>query len=120
MCFAGHSKQVAHLTAQLPTAAYMNRFVVVVDDDVDPRNLGEVVWATCTRCDPASDIDVIGRTWGSKLDPMLAEGAPPYNSRAVVDACRPSERRTGFPAVSTGDPAYLESVLARWADVIAP
>lgn len=115
--FVGHSKQVAHLTAQLPTAAYMNRFVVVVDDDIDPRNLNEVVWAMSTRCDPAQDIDTIGRTWGSKLDPMLVEGAPPYNSRAVVDACRPFERRSSFPAVSTGDPAYLQSVLEQWGHV---
>ncbi|MQA09354.1 MAG: UbiD family decarboxylase [Pseudonocardiaceae bacterium] len=115
--FAGHARQVGHLAAQLPAAAYMNRFVVVVDDDIDPRDLGEVVWAMCTRCDPAQDIDIVAGTWGSKLDPMLLEGAPPYNSRAVVDACRPFERRSSFPAVSTGDPAYLQSVLDRWSEV---
>jgi 4-hydroxy-3-polyprenylbenzoate decarboxylase len=114
---AGHARQVGHLTAQLPTAAYMNRFVVVVDEDIDPANLAEVVWAMSTRCDPARDIDIITGTWGSKLDPMLAEGAPPYNSRAVIDACRPFERRATFPAVATGDPAHLESVLGRWAHV---
>ncbi|MGP4014531.1 UbiD family decarboxylase [Saccharopolyspora sp. 5N708] len=116
--YAGHARQVGHLAAQLPAAAYMNRFVVVVDDDIDPADLGEVVWAMCTRCDPASDIDVVTGTWGSKLDPMLVEGAPPYNSRAVIDACRPFERRASFPAVSTGDPAYLDAVLERWADVL--
>ena len=110
---------MGHLTAQLPAAAYMNRFVVVVDDDIDVADLDEVVWAMSTRCDPARDIDVIAGTWGSKLDPMLVEGAPPYNSRAVIDACRPFERRATFPAVSTGDPEYLESVLAKWADVLA-
>ncbi|MCI2415891.1 UbiD family decarboxylase [Saccharopolyspora sp. K220] len=116
--YAGHSRQVGHLAAQLPAAAYMNRFVVVVDDDIDPTDLGEVVWAMSTRCDPVRDIDVVPGTWGSKLDPMLVEGAPPYNSRAVIDACRPFERRASFPAVSTGDPAYLDAVLERWADVL--
>ena len=117
--YAGHSKQVGHLTAQLPAAAYMNRFVVVVDDDIDVSSLDEVVWAMSTRCDPARDIDVVAGTWGSRLDPLLAEGAVPYNSRAVVDATRPYERRTTFPRVSTGDPRYLESVLAKWAEVFA-
>ncbi|MBB4909510.1 UbiD family decarboxylase [Actinophytocola algeriensis] len=117
--YAGHSTQVGHLTAQLPAAAYMNRFVVVVDDDIDVANLDEVVWAMSTRCDPVRDIDVVGGTWGSKLDPMLVEGAPPYNSRAVVDATRPYDRRATFPKVSTGDPAYLRSVMAKWADVFS-
>ena len=118
--YAGHARQVGHLAAQLPAAAYMNRYVVVVDDDIDVADLDEVVWAMCTRCDPARDIDIIPGTWGSKLDPMLVEGAPPYNSRAVVDACRPFERRDTFPAVSTGNPDYLESVLHKWAEVLAP
>ncbi|HEX2131784.1 MAG TPA: UbiD family decarboxylase [Actinophytocola sp.] len=117
--YAGHARQVGHLAAQLPAAAYMNRFVVVVDEDVDAANLEEVVWAMCTRCDPRQDIDVVAGTWGSKLDPMLVEGAPPYNSRAVVDACRPFERRATFPKVSTGDPDYLESVATKWAHVLA-
>ncbi|MCE7010881.1 UbiD family decarboxylase [Kibdelosporangium philippinense] len=118
--YAGQAKQVGHLTAQLPAAAYMNRFVVVVDADVDPADLGEVVWAMSTRCDPAKDIDIIPGTWGSKLDPMLLDGAPPYNSRAVIDATRPFERKADFPAVSSGDPEYLQSVLHRWAEVFAP
>ncbi len=117
--YAGHSKQVGHLAAQLPAAAYMNRFVVVVDDDIDVADLNEVVWAMSTRCDPVRDIDVVGGTWGSRLDPMLVEGAPPYNSRAVVDATRPYDRRATFPKVSTGDPAYLRSVMAKWADVFS-
>ena len=115
--YAGHARQVGHLTAQTPAAAYMNRYVVVVDDDVDPSDLDEVIWAMCTRSDPGQDIDVLRRTWGSKLDPMLEEGAPPHNSRAVIDACRPFERRDTFPRVSQSDPSYLRSVAAQWSHV---
>jgi 4-hydroxy-3-polyprenylbenzoate decarboxylase len=97
----------------------MNRFVVVVDDDIEVSNLDEVVWAMSTRCDPARDIDIIPGTWGSRLDPLLIEGTPPYNSRAIIDATRPYERRTTFPRVSTGDPAYLASVLAKWSSVLS-
>jgi UbiD family decarboxylase len=116
--YAGHSRQVGHLTAQTPAAAYMNRYVVVVDDDIDVTDLGEVVWAMSTRTDPAVDIDVIGRTWGSKLDPMLAADAPPYNSRAVIDACRPYERKDTFPRVAQSDPQYLRDVRAKWGDLL--
>src|SRR5690606_37608304 len=65
--YAGHARQVAHLAAHGPAAAYMNRFVVVVDDDIDVTNLDEVIWAICTRSDPATDIEILRRTWGSRL-----------------------------------------------------
>jgi 4-hydroxy-3-polyprenylbenzoate decarboxylase len=116
--YAGHARQVAHLTAQLPTAAYMNRYVIVVDDDIDVSSLEEVIWAMCTRSDPAQDIDILRRTWGSKLDPMLPDGETPHNSRAVIDACIPYERRETFPKVSQSDPAYLEQVARTWAHVL--
>jgi UbiD family decarboxylase len=116
--YAGHSRQVGHLTANTPAAAYMNRYVVVVDDDIDVSDLGQVVWAMSTRTDPAVDIDVVGRTWGSKLDPMLATDSPPYNSRAIIDACRPYERLDSFPKVAQSDPAYLRAVLDRWGSAL--
>ena len=116
--YAGHSRQVGHLTANTPAAAYMNRYVVVVDDDIDVSDLGQVVWAMSTRSDPAVDIDVVGRTWGSKLDPMLPPDSTPYNSRAIIDACRPFERKDTFPKVAESDPEYLRDIMARWGSVI--
>jgi UbiD family decarboxylase len=116
--YAGHSRQVGYLAAQTPTAAYMNRYVVVVDDDIDASNLGEVIWAMSTRTDPAIDIEIMRGTWGSKLDPMLEPDRPPYNSRAVIDACRPYHRKDTFPRVAESDPAYLRTIQQRWAHVL--
>ncbi|MEU4239829.1 hypothetical protein [Actinoplanes sp. NPDC026619] len=113
-----YARQVGHLTAQLPAAAYINRYVVVVDLDIDPADLDQLVWAISTRTDPADDIEVQRRTRGSRLDPMLPEGAAPFNSRAVIDACRPWERLGSFPRVAQSDPAYLAEVRARWASVL--
>ena len=87
--FCGHSRQAGFMAAQCPAAAYMNRFVIVVDDDVDPMNLEEVMWAVSTRCEPSEDIEIMRKSWGSKVDPMLADPAVPYNTRALIDACRP-------------------------------
>ncbi len=115
--FAGHARQVGLLASQCPAAAYMNRFVVVVDDDIDPSDLGQVVWAMSTRCDPATDFEIIHRTWGSKLDPMLPPGSPPYNNRVVIDACRPFERRMEFPLVAASSPALLAEVYKKWSHI---
>ena len=48
--YAGHSRQAGYLAAQLPVTAYMNRLVITVDADVDPRDLHEVMW----RCRPGA------------------------------------------------------------------
>ena len=117
--YTGHSKQVGYLTSQSPAAAYMNRYVVVVDDDVDPTRLEDVVWAMCTRCDPAEDIDILRKTWGSKADPLLVNHQVPYNSRVVIDACIPYERRDDFPPVAQPSPGLLDKTARDWGHLFA-
>ena len=116
--YAGHARQAAYLAAQLPSAAYMNRFTIVVDSDVNPRDLTEVMWAVCGRCDPSLDIEVMRRTWGSRVDPLTLPGAPPFNSRAVIDACRPYERLTDFPMVAEASEELVAEVSRRWPKVL--
>jgi len=117
--YAGHARQAGHLTAQLPAAAYMNKLVVVVDGDVDPRSLNDVMWAVCTRTEPGRDIDVLRYTWGSRVDPLREQGAPPYNTRAIIDACRPFERLSAFPRVAETSRELRDQVTAKWPDVLA-
>ncbi|WIX75855.1 UbiD family decarboxylase [Amycolatopsis carbonis] len=116
--YPGHARQAAYLTAQLPNAAYMNRFTVVVDHDVNPRDLGEVVWAMCGRTNPELDIEVMKRTWGSRVDPLTLPGEIAFNSRAVIDACRPFERLADFPAVAESTEDLVASVTRRWPEVL--
>ncbi|MFH1123527.1 MAG: UbiD family decarboxylase, partial [Pseudomonadota bacterium] len=102
--YAGHVKQVATAAMSSPQGAYHGRFVVVVDEDIDPTNEGDVLWAIGTRCDPATSIDIIRDCWGTPLDPTL----PPdkrkernfTNSRAIINACRPFYWRDQFPKVN--------------------
>jgi UbiD family decarboxylase len=112
--YAGHARQAGYLVSQLPSAAYMNKFVVVVDADVDFRSLNDVMWAMCTRTDPAEDIETMRRTWGSRVDPLRAPGLPPFNTRAVIDACRPWERFDDFPRVAEASRELIDRVVRRW------
>lgn len=112
--YPGHSRQAGYLAAQLPVTAYMNKLVIVVDADVNPRDLDEVMWAVATRCDPATDLEVMSRTWGSRVDPLKLPGAPPYNNRLLVDACRPFERLVDFPVVAECSAELLERAALRW------
>lgn len=115
--YAGHSRQAGYLAAQHPVTAYMNRIVITVDPDIDPRDLEQVMWAVSTRCDPELDIEVMRRSWGSRVDPLAVPGGPYYNSRALIDACRPYERIHTFPRVAESNPEALESAGRRWPDL---
>jgi UbiD family decarboxylase len=118
--YAGHARQAGHLLSQCGVGAYMSRYSVVVDDDIDPANLQEVMWAVATRTDPAVDIDIIRRGMGSKNDPMFV--AYPYDaplsSKAIIDACRPWDHLDGFPIVAEASKELQEKTRAKWKDLL--
>ena len=117
--FCGHSRQAAAIAAQCQAASYMNRYVVVVEEDIDPCNLEEVMWAVCTRSDPATDIEVMRKTFGSKVDPMRREPLPTYNSRAIIDACRPFDWIDEFPTVAESSPELRKQIMDKWGHLFA-
>jgi len=118
--YCGHSRQAGYVAAQCQPAAYMVRYVIVVDEDIDPTNLEEVMWAVCTRSDPAEDIDIMRKSWGSRADPLLENRKmPPYNTRALIDACKPYERIREWPRVAQASPDFLRELHGKWREVFA-
>jgi len=117
--YAGHARQAGHLLSQCGVGAYMSRYSVVVDDDIDPSNLQEVMWAVATRTDPEVDIDIIKRGMGSKNDPMFVayRYQAPFSSKAIVDACRPYDHLDEFPDVAEASKELQEKVRAKWKDL---
>jgi UbiD family decarboxylase len=118
--YAGHARQAGHLLSQCGVGAYMSRYSVVVDDDIDPSNLQEVMWAVATRTDPAVDIDIIRRGMGSKNDPMFVayQYDAPLSSKAIIDACRPWDRLAEFPPVAEASKELQEKTRAKWKDLL--
>ena len=118
--FAGHARQAGHLLSQCGVGAYMSRYSVVVDEDIDPSSLQEVMWAVATRTDPALDIDIIQRGMGSKNDPMFVayQYDAPLSSKAVIDACRPWDHLDEFPAVAEASKELQEKTRAKWKDLL--
>ena len=57
----GHVKRAPLIAA---ANSYMGRLIVMVDDDVDPSNLADVMWAVTTRCEPFR----IGRHRAERLE----------------------------------------------------
>lgn len=117
--YAGHARQAGHILNQCGVGAYMSRYSVVVDEDIDPSNLQEVMWAIATRTDPEVDIDLIKRGMGSKSDPMSVayRYSAPLTSKAVIDACRPFEHLHDFPTVVDISPEMQNQVREKWKDL---
>ena len=63
--YPGHAKQAAMLAANCHSGNYAGRWTVVVDEDIDPSNLFDVIWAMSTRCEPPEDSDYSRRTWST-------------------------------------------------------
>jgi UbiD family decarboxylase len=118
--YTGHARQAGHILSQCGVGAYMSRYSVVVDDDIDPANLQEVMWAVATRTDPALDIDIIRRGMGSKNDPMFVayQYDAPLSSKAIIDACRPWDHLDEFPPVAEASKELQEKTRAKWKDLL--
>lgn len=111
----GHAKQVAGLVAELPTSGYINKYIVVVDDDVDPTDLNDVLWAMTTRTDPEHDFNFHTDTWSTWLDP--AKNPPserPWGSRVLINATIPYKHYNEFSERTKVARDTYEHVCARW------
>jgi len=113
--YPGHAAQAGHVAATCHVGAFCGRYIIVVDDDIDVSNLEELMWATITRSDPASSIDIIDNAWSTPLDPRI----PPEkrkvgdftSSRAIINACRPFHWKDEFPKVNA--PTAEQARIAR-------
>ena len=116
---AGHAKRAALIAA---ANSYMGRLVVVVDDDVDPSDLADVMWAVTTRCEPAEQIDIVRDAWSSALDPRIPEDAKrrgvTSHSKAVIEACKPFPWIDKFPPTSALSQDEARAIADKWAAVL--
>ena len=120
--YAGHAKQALLAAAGLRTGASMYSTYVAVDDDVDPSNMRDVLWAICTRVDPARALDVIPSAWTSDLDPRLTPDQKASGDfrvgRTLIDTCRPYAWRDTFPTANVFSPAEKQEVTERWRALV--
>jgi 4-hydroxy-3-polyprenylbenzoate decarboxylase len=116
--YAGHAAQILALTAQCPAAAYYTKWVIAVDDDVDPTDFNQVMWALSTRFNPADDLEVLRNTWSTGLDPsQYPPDLRPYGSKVLINACKPHRYIKQFPPATRLWAQTYERVKARWTEL---
>ena len=117
--YEGHAKRAALIAA---ANSYMGRLVVVVDDDVDPSNLADVMWAITTRCEPSEQVDIVRNAWSSALDPRIppqdkARGVTSH-SKLIIEACRPFAWINQFPPTSALTQEEARAIEEKWGGVL--
>jgi 4-hydroxy-3-polyprenylbenzoate decarboxylase len=97
------SWQALHATAAFNVG--MGRFIIAVDDDIDPWDHESVIWAMCLRCQPHRDTRIVTGKRAS-LDPSTAPPGSPRSQEGVYGA---GKRNLGVGGLTTAD---AESALA--------
>src|SRR5258707_3052971 len=117
--YAGHAKRAALIAA---ANSYMCRLVVVFDDDVDPSNLADVMWAVTTRCEPAEQIDIVRNAWSSALDPRIPDEANgsgiTSRANAIIEAGRPLGCKDKYPPTSALTADEAREIADKWGGVL--
>ena len=117
--YDGHAKRAALVAAG---NAYMGRIVVVVDEDIDPSNINDVMWAIATRSEPSESVDIIRNGWSSTLDPRIPaadkERGITSHSKLIINACRPFSWIKQFPQTTALEKSEARAIEDKWMDVI--
>jgi 4-hydroxy-3-polyprenylbenzoate decarboxylase len=116
--YAGHAAQCLALAAQVPGGAYYTKWIIAVDEDIDPTDMDQVIWAMSSRCHPIEDIDILRNTWSTWLDPT--QNPPekrPYGSKALINACKEHRYLPVFSKRTTLSREMYDQVAGRWKEL---
>jgi len=116
--YFGQAKEVATLCAPLLHGNLASKFVIVVDDDIDPSNIEEVLWALVTRCEPETQIDIVKGYLTGRLDPTL----PPEKrdkkdwtgARVFIEAVKPFWRYDQYAPLNKASDGLRDEALSKW------
>ena len=116
---AGHARRVMGALWGMKQWA-LTKSIVVVDEDVDVHDAGEVAWRVFNNVDPERDCVMMP----GPLDALdLASARPRFGVRMGIDATRawPEEGHPReWPEVVRMDPAVAERVTGRWPELGLP
>ncbi|MSP97089.1 MAG: UbiD family decarboxylase [Betaproteobacteria bacterium] len=96
--------------------------VILVDEDIDPFNWGEVDWALATRFQPHRDIEVVREVIGCSIDPSIdleeKLNRTGRTSKMIIDLTRYNASQ--YEPACDPRPDVLAAVQARWSEYGIP
>jgi 4-hydroxy-3-polyprenylbenzoate decarboxylase len=120
--YEGHPRQAAAIALGVRTTLALGRFIIIVDDDIDPSDLRDVFWAVTTRCDPATQTEILKDFPTSDINPRVAPEDRAQGrfiaSRIVIDACRPYRWLKDFPATNVMSVERKKTIADKWKSAL--
>ena len=116
--YPGHARHVLHSAAVSGGAIFGGKWIIAVDEDIDPSNATEVIWALSTRVNGPDDFDFIPEApSGGLIDPLTGGY---FNTRILVDATIPFDlKKAGkFPRPVVVSKEMEDSLRRRWGDLL--
>jgi 4-hydroxy-3-polyprenylbenzoate decarboxylase len=115
--YPGHAKRVMMGVWSFLRQFMYTKFVIVVDDDINPRDWEDVIWAISTRVDPARDITIVENTPIDYLD--FASPVSGLGSKMGLDATNklPGETTREWGTPITMNQIVKDKIDSIWADL---
>ncbi len=122
--YPGHARDVGLIAAQQPN---LGRYTIVVEEDIDPSDLKQVIWALATRSVPDRSIQILHRCRSSSADPTIppeekrkykVAPKPLLSSRAIIDACRGLEWKEDWYPIARISPELRIKIIEKWQSVL--
>jgi vanillate/4-hydroxybenzoate decarboxylase subunit C len=114
MRFGGFAKTLGMRLLSTPHGIVYPKFIIVVDEDIDPFNLQEVMWAITVRFRPERDLVIIPNAPGSTLDPTSSIRG--ITTKVIIDATKPAPPDVGL---ADGVQVDVPPETAHWLDQIS-
>ena len=112
--YPGHAKRIMMAVWSYLRQFMYTKFVIIVDEDINPRDWKDVMWAVSTRMDPVRDVTLIDRTPIDYLDFASPESG--LGGKIGLDATHKSfpetHREWGIPIEMTPD--IITKVTENW------
>ncbi len=127
----GHGDWIASCIWGMSGAVWLYKHVIVVDEDIDPWDGGQVNWSIAWRVKAGEDIKIWKNHRGSPIDPRQEPEHKGYWDRVLIDATKPFHWKPreiwGSEGVGKGTPQrfppttrpserMVRMINRRWAD----
>ena len=122
--YSGHAVKAGMIAAQYP--AEMGAYTVVVEEDIDPSNLDQVIWAMATRCRIEKQIQIIQGCHTNNVNTAIPlkekrssdKAVPLTQARMVIDACRDYAWKEDWYDLAKVSPELRNKLLDKWHQVL--
>ena len=123
--YSGHALQAGIISSQYP--AEMGSYTVVVEEDIDPSNIEQVLWAMVTRARLDRQIHIIEHCHTNNVhtaippNEKMVDGKSKLltSARVIIDACRDISWKEDWYPIARISPELMGTIMKKWNSLLS-